>query len=83
MRANLEDQHSVDGPHGVTLVYAHSSLHATTSVGGGGYFYSHPVAVRHETTGVVVPIRDHVMILRLGVLAVIFLATIVRWVYGR
>ena len=83
LRANLENRHSVEGPQGVTLVYAHSSLQGATSAGGGGYTYSHPVAVRNEATGVVVPIRDHVMVLRLGVLAVILLATIVRWVRGR
>lgn len=82
LRANLVSRQSVDGPNGVTLVYSHSSLHAATSVGGGGYTYSRPVAVRHEATGVVVPIRDHVMALRLAVLAVILLSTIAGWIRG-
>jgi hypothetical protein len=83
LRANLENRQSVEGPHGVTLVHAHSSLHAATSAGGGGYTYSRPVAVRHVATGVGVPIRDHVMVLRLGALTVILLLTIVRWIRGR
>jgi hypothetical protein len=81
--ADLERIASVEGPGGLTLVYAHTSFRAVTSVGGGGYAYKHPVAVRHEPSGVEVPVRDYVMTLRLACAAVLALAVMTRWIYGR
>jgi hypothetical protein len=81
--ADLERIASVEGPAELTLVYAHTSIRAATSFGGGGYAYKHPVAVRHEPSGVEVPVRDYVMTLRLAVLALWALVAMMRWIYGR
>jgi hypothetical protein len=81
-RADLNNLRSIDGPKEVTLVYAESTFRAATSSKGGGYTYRRPVAVRHEPTGIVVPIRDHVMVLRVGLVIAILVATIARWIHG-
>ena len=82
-RADLRRRNSVEGPHGLTLLYAHTGFHVGIPFGGGGYVYSHPVAVRHESTGVEIPIRDHVMALRMGLLALVVFALMLRWINGR
>jgi hypothetical protein len=81
--ADLHQTRLVEGPSGVTLICSRSSLRAATPFGGGGYAYSHPVAVRHDPTGAVVPIRDHVMAFRLGLLLLVLLATIGRLIHVR
>jgi hypothetical protein len=80
--ADLRKTRAVAGPEGVTLFYAQTSFRAATRFGGGGYAYSHPVAVRHDATGAVVPIRDDVMAVRLGLLALIVVAAMTRWIHG-
>jgi hypothetical protein len=82
-KANLIDRGSVEVPGGVALVYAHTSFRAATSFGGGGYAYGRPAAVRHEASGVEIPIRDHVMTVRLLCIALVIVTTMARWVYGR
>jgi hypothetical protein len=82
-RADLRKTRAVAGPDGVTLFYAQTSVRAATPFGGGGYAYRHPVAVRHDATGAVVPIRDDVMAVRLGLFALIVVATMTRWIRGR
>ena len=82
-RADLMRTETVEGPDGITLVYAHSSLYAALPFGGGGYSYSRPVAVRHEASGMETPIRDHVMTLRLGLIALALIAVMGRWIIGR
>jgi hypothetical protein len=81
--SDLERIASVEGPGGLTLVYAHTSFRAVTSFGGGGYAYRHPVAVRHEPSGVEIPIRDHVMRLRLMLVGLFVWVGLVRWNDGR
>jgi hypothetical protein len=82
-RADLRKTRAVAGPDGLTLFYAQTSFRAATPFGGGGYAYSHPVAVRHDATGAVVPIRDDVMAVRLGVLVLVVVAAITRLIHGR
>jgi hypothetical protein len=82
-RADLRKTRAVAGPDGVTLFYAQTSVRAATPFGGGGYIYSHPVAVRHDATGDVVPIRDDVMAVRLGLFLLIVVAAMTRWIHGR
>lgn len=72
-------EHLVDGAQGVTLTFATSGLHWETSFGGGGFTYHRPVIVRHEPTGSVRPIRDHVMAVRLAGVAALLLALVWRW----
>jgi hypothetical protein len=81
-RAELRKVRAVEGPSGVTFFYAQTSFRAATPFGGGGYAYSHPVAVRHDATGAVVPIRDDVMAVRIGLLVLIVAAAMTRWIHG-
>ena len=82
-RADLQQIESVEGPDRTTLVYAHTRFDASGPFGGGGYSYSRPVAVRHEPSGREIPIRDHVMILRLGLIVLTLAAWTERWAFGR
>jgi hypothetical protein len=75
--------HPVDGTDGVTLTYARTGVFGLTSFGGGAFSYDRPVVVRHAGTGVVIPIRDHVMALRLAAVALPLAAVMWRWIDGR
>jgi hypothetical protein len=80
---DLERKGSVEGPGGVTLVYAQTSLRAASSFGGGGYRYRHPVAVKHQQSAVEVPIRDHLMTVRLAMFGLLVAAVFWRLINGR
>jgi hypothetical protein len=82
-RADLRKTRTVAGPDGVTLFYTQTSFRAATQFGGGGYIYSHPVAVRHDASGAMVPIRDDAMTVRLALFALIVVAAMTRWIHGR
>jgi hypothetical protein len=82
-RADLRRIEKIEAPGGITLVYARSSVYAATPYGGGGYSYSRPLMARHESSGEEISIRDHVMTLRLGMLALFATALISRWILGR
>jgi hypothetical protein len=82
-RVDLRKTRAVAGPDGVTLFYAQTSIRAATQFGGGGYAYSHPVAVRHDATGAMAPIRDDVMTVRLALFVLIVVAAMTRWIHGR
>jgi hypothetical protein len=82
-RAELERRRSVPVPGEVTFVFAQTSLRAASSFGGGGYAYRHPVAVRHEPSEVEIPIRDHVMRLRLMLVVLFVVAALVRSISDR
>ena len=73
----------VDGADGVTLTLAHSGFYWVTSSGGGGFTYRRPVLVRLAGSGAVIPIRDHVMEVRLIAAVVLLLAGIWRWLDGK
>lgn len=64
--------HRVDG--GVTVTYAMSGLVGAGSFAGGGFSYLRPVSVRLSDGGTVIPVRDHVMVLRLALLAIVLAA---------
>jgi hypothetical protein len=67
----------------VTLTSADSGFFGATSFGGGGYSYHRPVLVRNPSTGAMIPIRDHVMAVRLAAVAALLLALIWRWIDGK
>lgn len=58
---------------GLTLVFAETGIRGSTRFGGAGVFYARPIAV-DLTGGATVPIRDHLMTVRLVVLALTLLA---------
>ena len=76
-------EQSVDGADGVTLTFADTGFSWTTSHGGGGFTYRRPVLVRLPDSGVVIPIRDHVMEVRLAAAVMLVLAGIWRWLDGK
>jgi hypothetical protein len=73
----------IEGARGVTLTSAESGFFGATSLGGGGFSYHRPVLVRNPGTGVMIPIRDHVMIVRLAAVAALLMALIWRWIDGK
>lgn len=82
-RLDLRKARSIQTPDGVTLFYAQSSFRAASPFGGGGYAYSHPVAIRHDASGAMWTIRDHLMVVRLGAAFLILAAWMTRWINGR
>ena len=67
----------------MTLTSTESGFFGSTSLGGGGYSYRRPVLVSNPGTGATIPIRDHVMAVRLAAFAAILLALIWRWIDGK
>ena len=76
-------EQTIEGADGVTLTLADSGFYWTTSFGGGGFTYHRPVLVRLQGSGAVIPIRDHVMEIRLAAAVVLLLAGIWRWLDGK
>ncbi len=76
-------EQTVEGADGVTLTLVDSGFYWTTSFGGGGFTYHRPVLVRLQGSGAVIPIRDHVMEIRLAAAVVLLLAGIWRWLDGK
>jgi hypothetical protein len=54
-----------------------------TSFGGGGLTYHRPVLITLRGSGTVIPIRDHVMDVRLAAALLLLLAGIWRWIDGK
>ena len=75
-------EQTIEGADGVTLTLADSGFYWTASFGGGGFTYHRPVLVRLRGSGAVIPIRDHVMEVRLAAAVVLLLAGIWRWLDG-
>jgi hypothetical protein len=73
-------EHAVDGAEGVTLTFATSGFQWASSFGGGGFTYHRPILVRHEPTGSVRRVQDHVMAVRLAGVAALLLALVWRWI---
>ena len=73
----------IEGVRGVTLTSANSGFFGGTSFGGGGFSYHRPVLVRDPGTGAMIPIRDHVMAVRLAAVVVLLMALIWRWIDGK
>jgi len=80
---HARSEQTVEGGDGVTLTFADTGLSWTTSVGGGGFTYHRPVLVRLPDRDVVIPIRDHVMEVRLAAVVMLLLAGIWRWLDGK
>jgi hypothetical protein len=73
----------IEGARGVTLTSADSGFLGATSLGSGGFSYHRPVLVRNPGTGATIPIRDHVMAVRLAAVAALLMALIWRWIDGK
>ena len=80
---HARSEQTVDGADGVTLTFAETGFSWTTSFGGGGFTYHRPVLVRLPDSGVVIPIRDQVMEVRLAAAVMLLLAGIWRWFDGK
>jgi hypothetical protein len=65
---NVEREHLVEGVERLRLSYADTGLGGVSPYGAGGISYRRPTSVTVPGTGDVIPIRDHVMVLRLAVL---------------
>ena len=76
-------EQTIEGADGVTLTLADSGFYWATSFGGGGFTYHRPVLVELAASGRVIPIRDHVMEVRLTAAVVLLLAGIWRWLDGK
>ena len=75
------EEHPIEGRPGMNLTYADSGFHAVMPFGGMVVSYQRPVRV--VATGVSVPIRDHVMIARLVVVALLIVANLLSRRHGR
>jgi hypothetical protein len=79
----LYGRQSIAGPGGVTWIHANTGVYWASSLGGGGYVYSRPVAVSPPGSDAMISIRDHVMIMRLASILVLALAAFWRLTDGR
>jgi hypothetical protein len=59
--------HTIEGVAGLQLSYADSELGGVTRFGAGGVSYRRPSSVTVPGSGSTIPIRDHVMMIRLAV----------------
>jgi len=76
---NARSERTVDGADGVTLAFAETGFYWMAPFGGAGFAYHRPVLVRVSGSGSMIPIRDHVMEVRLAAVVVLLLAGIWRW----
>jgi hypothetical protein len=68
--------HTIEGAAGLQLSYLESGLGAVTRFGAGGVSYRRPSSVTVPGTGSTVPIRDHVMMIRLVVAILLLLVNL-------
>ena len=80
---HARSEQRIDGDDGVTLAFAETGIYWTTSFGGGGFTYQRPVILRLPGSGTVIPIRDHVMEVRLAAAVMLLMAGIWRWLDGK
>jgi hypothetical protein len=80
---HARSEQTVGGADGITLGFADTGFYGVGSFGGGGFTYHRPVLVRVSGSGTVIPIRDHVMEVRLAAVVVLLLAGIWRWLDGK
>ena len=80
---HARSEQRVEGADGVTLSFAETGFHGIASFGGAGFTYHRPVFVRVSDGRTVLPIRDHVMEVRLAAALVLLLAGIWRWLDGK
>jgi hypothetical protein len=67
---NAKREHTV-APSGVRLTYADTGLGFDTRFGAVGLSYRRPTGVIAGESGSAIPIRDHVMVVRVAVIALL------------
>ena len=80
---HLLREHLIEEQGGVRLTYADTGLLASNRFAAAGVSYRRPVRVTMTGSGVTVPIRDHVMIVRLSVAAFLVVVNVWRRQHGR
>lgn len=73
---HLERDHAVEGVTGLKLSYADTGVGGVIRFGAGGLSYRRPTSVTVPGTGSIIPIRDHVMLVRLVVIVVLFVVNL-------
>jgi hypothetical protein len=74
---NAKREHTVE-PSGVRLTYADTGLGFGTGFGAVGMSYRRPTRVTVGESGSAIPIRDHVMVARLAVIALLLVVSLWR-----
>ncbi|MGH8951409.1 MAG: hypothetical protein ACRDX9_08275 [Acidimicrobiia bacterium] len=78
---HIVEEHPIEGQPGMSLIYADTGFQAVTPFGGMAASYQRPVRV--VAGGVDVPIRDHVMVVRLVVVALVIVSNLLRLRHDR
>ena len=78
---HIVEDHRIEGPSGVRLIYADTGFQAVMPFGGIVISYQRPVRV--VGAGANVPIRDHLMIVRLVVVALVIVANLLSLRHDR
>jgi len=78
---HIVEEHHIDGSPGMSLTYADTGFLAVTPFGGIVVSYQRPVGV--VAAGANVRIRDHLMITRLVVVALLILANLLSLRHDR
>jgi hypothetical protein len=73
---HLERDHPVEGVPDMKLSYADTGFGGVVRFGAGDLSYRRPTSVMVPGTGSVIPIRDHVMVLRLVVIVLLFVVNL-------
>jgi hypothetical protein len=73
---HLERDHTVEGVTGLKLSYADTGFGGVIRLGAGGLSYRRPTSVTVPGTGSIIPIRDHVMVVRLAVIMVLLMVNL-------
>ena len=73
---HLERDHTVEGVTGLKLSYADTGFVGVIRLGVGGLTYRRPTSVTVPGTGSIIPIRDHVMVVRLVVIMLLFVVNL-------
>jgi hypothetical protein len=73
----------IEGMTGLILTYADTGLHGRARSGAAGVSYRRPVRVTMIGSGPTAPIRDHVMMVRLAVVALLVALNVWGWGHGR
>ena len=73
---HLEVDHTIEGVTGLKLSVADTGFGGVTRFGAGGLSYRRPTSVTVPGTGSIIPIRDHVMLVRLVAIMVLFVVNL-------
>ena len=80
---HVERDHTVAGVTGLELSYADTGFGGVIRLGAGGLTYRRPTSVTVPGTGSIIPIRDHVMVVRLVVIMLLFVVNLRGRRHGR